>query len=1044
MRFSPFSIIIVFVALMLIGLAFVPMLGIQLHPSDELPAMRISFSWPGAPAVQVEREVTSKIESSLNTMRGLKEISSVSHFGRGYVDISMKKGSDTDLARFEVSAHIRRLFPGFPEGVSYPSISASRASGRNNPLLTYTIVAPAPTHDIARHIDRQVLPVLAQIPGIDNVNLYGARPFEYQVVYQPEKMRLWGIIQEDLSQALQQYFGESFIGMARMENGTNAFRLSMPAVLKALRHDPPKWESIPVGNHYGRIVFLTEVASVRLVEEPPFNYYRINGQTTLLLAITAARGQNQIRLSNIARETVDQLQMQLPAGWEMLLTYDDTGFIRNDLRRVGLRMLFSFSVLMLFVLLVARNFRYLFMILATVLANLLLAISCYYLLGIEIHLYSLAGITVSFGIIIDNSIVMIEHMRNHRNKRVFLAILAATLTTMGSLSVIFLLEARQQVQLKDFAGVVLVNLFLSLVVAWFFIPALFAKTGMAREARSFFKTSTRRKVRFSLVYLRFMLLARRYRWVVFVLLVLGFGLPVHMLPTRLEGEGVGSIVYNKTIGSPFYQQRMKRTAEKALGGSFRLFSQFVYERSFFSDPERTTIFIRGQMPDGATLHQLNDAMVQMEDFLREFPQIEQFQTRVFSHDNGYITIHFMPEFDHGTFPHVLQNRVVQKALSIGGAEWRVSGVGQGFSNVLGSAGGGSNIVLEGYNYEQLYRYAEILMEKAQQNPRVSKPAIYGAEPWRSPNRMEFFMVFDDRLLAMNGLNRHTLFRSLEQLVMKRPAPHILTENGLVPMSLMPADYLQYSVWDLSNKPLHIGRNYFKPGNLVQLEKKAIGNDIYKYNQQYRLMFDFTFLGPPVLQERLNTQLLEEINQIMPLGYKASVRQWSWQTDMKSQYLLILLVIVIIYFICAIVLESLVQPLAIIGLIPVSFAGLFLTFYLFKLNFDQGGWAAFILLSGLSVNAGLYILNDFNNYRKSHQGRSLPALYLKAFQYKSLPVLLTIVSTIIGLIPFLIGKKEPFWFAFAAGTIGGLAFSFLAILLFFPVFIRFRSPKVKPD
>jgi multidrug efflux pump subunit AcrB len=1023
---------------MLIGLAFVPRLGIQLHPSDELPAMRISFSWAGAPAIHVEREVTSKIESSLSTMRGLKEISSVSQFGRGYVDISLKKGSNTDLARFEVSAHIRRLYPGFPEGVSYPSISASRASGRNNPLLTYTIVAPAATHDIARHIERQVLPVLSQIPGIDNVNLFGARPFEYQVVYQPEKMRLWGFAPEALSQALQQYFGESFMGMAPPEGETNSFRLSMPAVLKANRHDPPQWESIPVGNHNGRVIFLTELATVRLVEEPPLNYYRINGQTTLLMAITAARSQNQIRLSNIARQTIDQLQEQLPAGWQMILTYDDTGFIRKDLRRVGLRMLFSFTVLMLFVLLVARNFRYLFMILATVVANLLLAVSWYYLLGIEIHLYSLAGITVSFGIIIDNSIVMIEHMRNHRNKRVFLAILAATLTTMGSLSVIFLLEAQQQVQLKDFAGVVLVNLFLSLLVAWFFIPALFVKSGMARKDGSFFKASTRRKVRLSRAYFRFMLLARRYRWLVFAMLVLGFGLPVHMLPSRLEGESVGAVVYNKTIGSPFYQQRIKRTAEKAVGGSFRLFSQFVYERSFFSDPERTTIFIRGQMPDGATLQQINEAMVQMEDFLFQFTQIEQFQTRVFSHDNAYISVQFKPEFDQGGFPHVLQNRVIQKALSIGGAEWRVWGVGQGFSNVLGSGGGGGNIVLEGYNYEQLYRYAEILMEKARQNPRVSKPAIYGAEPWRSPNRMEFFMEFDERLLAMHGLNRHTVFSSLQQLVMNRPAPHILIDKEPVKLSLMPEEYLQYSVWDLANKPLHIQGNYFKPGSFVQLEKKAIGNDIYKYNQQYRLMFDFTFLGPPALQERLNKQLLEEINQIMPLGYKASARQWSWQTDKKSQYLLILLVIVIIFFICAILLESLLQPLAIIGLIPISFSGLFLTFYLFKLNFDQGGWAAFILLSGLAVNAGLYILNDFNNYRKSNRGRSLPALYLKAFQYKIFPVLLTVFSTIIGLIPFLIGKKEAFWFAFAAGTIGGLVFSLLAILLFFPVFLRFKD------
>lgn len=1037
MRPSPFSIIIVFAALMLIGLAFVPGLGIQLHPSDELPAMRVSFSWPEAPAIHVEREVTSKIESALSTMRGLKEISSVSVFGRGYVDISLKKGTDADLARFEVSSHIRRLFPGFPEGVSYPSISASRASGRNNPLLTYTIVAPESTQQIAQHIERYVFPGLVQIKGLDNVNLFGAKPFECHVVYEPEKLHLWGLTVNDIGSALGNYLNENFMGMAQLAHSPESATGKLPVVLRAGNTQASQWEQIPVGQREGRIIFLTDVASIRLVEEQAQSYYRINGQTTLLMVITAARGENQISLSNKIKSTVEQLEQQMPDGWQMLLTYDDTAFIRNDLRRVGLRMLFSFTVLMLFVLLVSRNPRYLFMIFATVVANLLLAFSWYYLLGIEIHLYSLAGITVSFGIIIDNSIVMIEHLRNHKNKRVFLAILAATLTTMGSLSVIFLLEQQQQIQLKDFAGVVLVNLFLSLVVAWFFIPALFAKTGMAKKTRLLFIPSTRRKIRLSATYLRFVLGARRLRWLVFLVLILGFGLPVHMMPSKVDGEGLPATAFNKTIGSPFYQQRIKRTAERALGGAFRLFSLFVYERSFFSDPERTTIFIRGQMPDGSTIHQLNQAMMQMEEFLVGFPQIEQFQTRVFSHNNGYITVQFQPEYDHGAFPHVLQNRVIQKALSIGGAEWRVSGVGQGFSNVLGSGGGGGNIVLEGYNYEQLYRYAEILMEKASQNPRVSKPAIYGAEPWRSPNRMEFFMDFDAELLAMHRLGRRQVFQGLQEQIMKRPAGSVSYQGRPVQLSLLPENYLQYSVWDLAHRPLHINDSYFKPGSFVKLEKRAMGNDIYKFNQQYRLMFDYTFLGPPVLQERLSKQLLDEINDIMPLGYQASARQWSWQTEKKSQYLLILLVIVIIYFICAILLESLGQPLAIIGLIPISFTGLFLTFYLFKLNFDQGGWAAFILLSGLAVNAGLYILNDFNNYRKTHRQRPLPALYLKAFQYKILPVLLTVFSTIIGLIPFLIGKREAFWFAFAAGTIGGLVFSLLAILVFFPVFLKLR-------
>jgi multidrug efflux pump subunit AcrB len=117
---------------------------------------------------------------------------------------------------------------------------------------------------------------------------------------------------------------------------------------------------------------------------------------------------------------------------------------------------------------------------------------------------------------------------------------------------------------------------------------------------------------------------------------------------------------------------------------------------------------------------------------------------------------------------------------------------------------------------------------------------------------------------------------------------------------------------------------------------------------------------------------------------------------------------------------------------VSFVGAFLTFYFFDINFDQGGYASFILLAGITVNSSLYIINEFNN--QSIRNNNVTR-YLKAFHYKIIPVLLTITSTILGLIPFLLGgQDEVFWFAFAAGSIGGLLFSLLGVIIFLPAFL----------
>jgi multidrug efflux pump subunit AcrB len=197
------------------------------------------------------------------------------------------------------------------------------------------------------------------------------------------------------------------------------------------------------------------------------------------------------------------------------------------------------------------------------------------------------------------------------------------------------------------------------------------------------------------------------------------------------------------------------------------------------------------------------------------------------------------------------------------------------------------------------------------------------------------------------------------------------------------------------------------------------------------MVGFDYYGSSLFGNKYLDEVLARQKPLMPAGYKAEKISWSFSwAKAKRQYGLLLLLILGIYIIGTILFESFKQPLYIVLAIPISFIGLFLNFAVFEFYFDQGGYAAFILLGGLVVNSVFFILNDFNQV-KNKSNRA----FVKVLAAKIKPITLTILSTSLGLVPFLIGgDNEIFWFALTVGTIGGLLVSFIFVTFVLPILL----------
>ena len=748
-----FSVLLIMAALAVIGVAMLPMLNVQYTPSPVERKIDVSFTWPDASARLIEQSVTSRIEGALSAITGSESVSSRSSKGSGRVTIRFRKGTEMAAARFEVASAIRNLYPKLPEEVSYPAISIATGGTRESDMLVYTIKADLPSRRIEEYVEAHMSTPLSQTEGVGKVSLSGVTPFEWVITFDPKAMEVNGISAADLAAAFRDYFRSDVIGLTTLPHADGTDR---SIVLKLRNRASLNFGDIPIARRNGRIYHLRDFATARWCEAPPSTYFRINGLNTITLSIGCEASTNMLRVAENVKEEMQRLQAAFPPGISATLTYDASEYVSGELHKIYLRTLLCVAILMLFVYLVSRDFNYLLIIAVTLAVNILVAVVFYNLLNLDIHIYTLAGITVSLGIIIDSSIIMVDHYSYYRNRRVFVSILGALLTTIGALGIVWLLPEKQQANLTDFSLVIVINLVVSLIVALLFIPALLDKFPLKRSMTVSSVKRRRLTVRVSRAYARFIGWGRRHRWLFIVALIWGFGIPTFLLPEKIEPEkgetpGRGTELYNKIMEGRFMTEH-RSFLDKFLGSSLHLFHTATSRYNNFREPEQKVLYVNAGMAEGCTVQQLNDVVRHMENYICQFDEVDMFRTRITSYDNARIEITFKPEYENSGFPSMLKQELTSAAINFGGATWRVWGIDDNsFNNNIVSSYRSNQIRLRGYNYDQLAAYADRLIDSLSTNRRVSEPEIMDGDAWTLPHN-EFTIRYDDERIAATGLD----------------------------------------------------------------------------------------------------------------------------------------------------------------------------------------------------------------------------------------------------------------------------------------------------
>ena len=1002
----------------------------------------------GANAIVVDNEVTSKLEGALSRINGLVKLKSRTWGGGGRLTLRLDKDVDIDAVRFEVSTVIRQLYTRLPVGVGYPRINSTGGQDEDRPerLMSFTLTGLDSNPVVGDWAEKHLVPAFSEVEGIQEVYVYGAFPYEWELEYKEEAFKKIGISSSKLIDQIRDYYRNADLGQIS-ELTDNGSKLSTPVVYRGLSHEVFEPDKIKI-RHEGRLFKLTDLVLVKKLVQKPRRYARINGLNAINVIVLARGSANFVVSGDQLKAVAKEMIQDLPKGYSLQMTYDASEFVKDELQTIILRVLASLFILLLFVYLVTRSFRYFIIITLSILVNIITAFICYYFLGVTIHVYSLAGLAISLGIVMDNTIVVVDQLRNNKGMNVIRAVVAATLTTIGSLLIVWFLEDETKLKLLDFTWVVVINLSLSLLVSFFFIPALMDKLPLSKRNLSKRMTKSRRVVKFSRFYIRSVFWMKGKRWLLWLLLIIGFGLPVFMLPAHVKGDAFYAKWYNKIFGARFYSETIKPVTDVALGGVLRLFVQENKGKKFNRSAKRTTLNVSGTMDDGTTMEQTNQVIKRVENFLLQFEEIDQFHTSIYSPSSTRINIQFKEEAEHDGFPHQLKSRLEQFCIDLGGADWKIAGVGRAFDNSLREGRRNNRMVLYGYNLDELKGYADKLKNYLLEIERVDDKSIFinGRATHSSKIHREYELAFDEEKMRRTGVSLGGVLGNLRKMSQeKRWVMGIATEGRNENIYMKIADASVPDIWEFYNRPLDLGKErYTKLRESGRFAKKRQQRLINKEDMQYTMVVEFDFIGSWGQQQYFLGQVRDRLHQQLPIGYFLKPLRnyggsWGKKQSGNKKLWLVLLVVGIIYFVSSVVFNSLLQPLLVILLIPVSFIGSFLTFYLFQIPFNEGGFAALVLLSGLTVNSVIYILNDLNQLRKNKPNLPQEKLYTKAFNQKIIPILLTIISTVLGLAPFLFGNESNlFWLSLSAGTIGGLVFSITGILLVLPVFVRIRS------
>ncbi len=485
----PVAVTMTYAAVALLGASAWRTIPIEVLPDTQLPRLTVTGTWRGASPETVEAFLTAPLEAAIQQVRGVEKIISESYEenGRGTANIQIEFDRDTDMdfARLDLSERIATLEEGLPPGVDRVTVSQyvpDEFREQTQAFLLYRLTGPYTLEALRDHVDEVIMPELAQVEGVALVQVWGGRERRLEIRLDEQKIAALGLEPGFVRQRIQELDLVQEAGAVRQgESERTITIMNRPESAEDVRN-------AVIVARAGTPVRVLDIATVHDTYEEAIFFNRINGRPAVSFELVKEIGSNTVRVAEAVKARMVQVERLNPYGSEIILENDESEDIERQLTDLRSRALFSAVVIFIVLLGFLRSIRSAALIFATIAFSVLIALNLIYFGGLTLNLLTLMGLAMGFGLIVDNSIVVLENVyrRWQRGeeagaaaeqgaKEVVLPILASTATTLIVFVPFVYLQGELRVFYVPLAIVVGLTLVASLFVAFTFIPALAAR-----------------------------------------------------------------------------------------------------------------------------------------------------------------------------------------------------------------------------------------------------------------------------------------------------------------------------------------------------------------------------------------------------------------------------------------------------------------------------------------------------------------------------------------------------------------------------------------